>query len=45
MNDNTLEECWDHFEENAPNTFRKLWNDQEFVDVTLATVDDQQISR
>ena len=43
MCDNTLEMHWDHFETNAPNTFRKLWNDQDFADVTLATVDDQQI--
>ena len=43
MTDNTLELHWDHFETNAPNTFRKLWNDQDFADVTLATVDDQQI--
>ena len=43
MTDNTLELRWDHFDTNAPNTFRKLWNDQDFADVTLATVDDQQI--
>ena len=43
MTDNTLEMCWDHFETNAPNTFRNLWNDQDFADVTLATVDNQQI--
>ena len=27
----------------APNTFRQLGNDQDFADVTLATVDHQQI--
>ena len=43
MTDNTLDLCWDNFETNAPNTFQKLWNDQDFSDVTLATVDDQQI--
>ena len=43
MNDNTVKLGWDNFETNAPNTFRKLWNDQYFSDVTLATVDDQQI--
>ena len=43
MTDNTLELCWDHFETNAPKMFRNLWNDQDFADVTLATVDDQQI--
>ena len=43
MTDNTLDMRWDHFETNAPNTFRNLWNDQYFAAVTLATVDDQQI--
>ena len=43
MTDNTLELYWDNFETNAPNTFRKLWNDQDFADVTLATVDDKKI--
>ena len=43
MTDNTLDLRWDHFETNAPNTFQKLWKDQDFTDVTLATVDDQQI--
>ena len=31
------------FDSRAPNTFRKLWNDKDFTDVTLATVDNQQI--
>ena len=31
------------FELNAPKTFIQLWKDMEFTDVTLATVDDQQI--
>ena len=43
MTDNTQELRWDNFETNAPNTFIKLWNDQDFADVTLATVDDKQI--
>ena len=43
MNENTMEMRWDQFETNAPNTFRKLWNDQDFADVTLATADHQQI--
>ena len=34
---------WGDFETNAPNTFINLWNDQDFADVTLATVDGQQI--
>ena len=43
MNENKIEMRWDDFETNAPNTFRKLWNDQDFADVTLATEDNQQI--
>ena len=43
MSCNTMQLRWDHFETNAPNTFRNLWNDQDFVDVTLATADDKQI--
>ena len=43
MTDKNLNLHWDHFETNAPNTFKKLWNDQDFSDVTLATVDNQQI--
>ena len=43
MTDNTLGLRWHNFETNATNTFRKLWNDQDFADVTLATVDDQPI--
>ena len=31
------------FDAFAPNTFRQLWNDQDFADVTLATMDGQQI--
>ena len=43
MNDKTIELRWEHFEINVPNTFRNLWNDKDFADVTLATVDDQHI--
>ncbi len=32
-----------YFEANTPTTFRKLWNDQDFTYVTLATVDNKQI--
>ena len=39
MTDNTIEMHWENFETNGPNTFWKLWNDQNFTDVTLATVD------
>ena len=34
---------WNDFELNAQNTFKDIWNDQDFADVTLASVDDQQI--
>ena len=43
MNDNTMEMRWDNFETNAHNTFRNMWNDQDFTDVTLATADNHQI--
>ena len=43
MNVNTQLLSWAQFDTNAPNTFRQLWNDQDFADVTLATVDHQQI--
>ena len=43
MNDITLNLHWENFETNAANTFRQMWNDQDLTDVTLATVDDQQI--
>ena len=35
---------WDEFDVHATNTIKKLWHDKEYTDVTLATVDDQQIS-
>ena len=31
------------FAVNAPNTFKQLWTDKDFTDVTLVTEDDQQI--
>ena len=34
---------WDDFEATAPNTFRQLWKDEDFADVTLATQDYVQI--
>ena len=43
MNYNNIKLDWDNFETNAPNTIRRLWNDQDFTDVTLATADYQQI--
>ena len=43
MNGNNLLVEWVQFETNASNTFRQLWNDQYFADVTLVTVDDHQI--
>ena len=33
----------ENFENNTATAFRQLWNDQDFADVTLVTVDDQQI--
>ena len=35
---------WNDFELSAPNTLRQLWNDKDFTDVTLATVDDCQVT-
>ena len=35
---------WNDFKSRAPNTFKQLWNDKEFADVTLSTVDDCQIT-
>ena len=34
---------WDSFATNAQNTFKQLWQDQDFADVTLATEDGHQI--
>jgi hypothetical protein len=34
---------WKGHETNVPNTFRQLWGDDDFADVTLATADGQQI--
>ena len=34
---------WDSFETSIANTFRELLKDQKFVDVTLVTVDDEQL--
>ena len=43
QNDKVLLSC-DQFEEKKSlNTFKQLWNDREFTDVTLSTVDDLQI--
>ena len=43
MDDDKFLLSWNDFATNAPNTFRKLWSDQDFTDVTLATEDDKQI--
>ena len=43
MADGKLNLTSKYFEANAKNTFRKLWNDLDFADVTLATADYQQI--
>jgi hypothetical protein len=34
---------WTDFATNASSTFKQVWNDQDFTDVTLATADNQQI--
>jgi len=34
---------WNDYQNNASDLIRLLWNDRDFSDVTLATVDDQQI--
>ena len=39
MSNSTLGIAWNKFEANAPHTLQKLYNDQDFADVTLATVD------
>jgi len=33
----------DHFEQKCPETFRRIWEDYEFTDVTLATEDGGQV--
>ena len=43
MDDDKMLLSWKDFTANVPNTFRKLWADQDFTDVTLATEDDHQI--
>ena len=35
--------CWDHYDSDVPNTFKQLWQNQDFADVTLATKDNFQI--
>ena len=34
---------WKYFPINTPQTFQKLWNDQAFTDVTLATLNNQHV--
>ena len=34
---------WDHYHSDVPNIIKKLWQDQDFADVTLATKDNFQI--
>jgi hypothetical protein len=38
-----MELRWNDHGTNAPDTFKQLWGDQDFADVTLATADDRQI--
>jgi hypothetical protein len=43
MGNDTMELRWNEHGTNAPNTFKELWQDQDFADVTLATADDRQL--
>ena len=43
MKSNKLLLSWDKFEMNASKIFCQLYSDQEFTDVTLATLDNKQI--
>jgi predicted RNA-binding Zn-ribbon protein involved in translation (DUF1610 family) len=43
MSDDKMLLTWNDHTSNAPNTFKQLWSDVEFTDVTLATADQQQI--
>ena len=42
--EDTLVCGWDEFESHAANTIKQLWYDKESTDVTLATMDEQQIN-
>lgn len=44
MSEHKLNITWSEFEESAAKSFKKLWHDEDFTDVTLATCDDQQIN-
>jgi len=44
MSEQKLNITWSDFEDNASRSFKKLWHDEQFTDVTLATCDDQQIN-
>ena len=43
ISNNQLTLSSDYFNSIATDTFRELWNDQDFADVTLATMDNHQI--
>ena len=43
MDENKIDLSWDKFDSNAAITFRQLWINKEFTDVTLVTGDDLQI--
>jgi hypothetical protein len=43
MSNEKMELRWNEHGTNAPNTFKQLWGDEDFADVTLATADDRQI--
>ena len=42
--EDTLVCGWDEFESHAANTIKQLWDDKESTDVTLVTMDEQQIN-
>ena len=42
--EDTLVCGWDEFESHAADTIKQLWDDNESTDVTLATMDEQQIN-
>ena len=44
MKEEEMKFMWNDFDFNAHNTFRQLWNDKDYTDVTLATADDFQIT-
>jgi len=44
MSEHKLNITWSEFAESSARSYRKLWMDEAFTDVILATSDDHQIS-